>query len=141
MQAGKIVAGMLGLMVVAACGAPATVAPTPLNPVALQGNTMQSYGPGSAVSTASTASQTITDSAPAIATGEDTAPTPKPSTAPSVAPAAAADPQPEPSASAAVPIMDTGSGDVAPKQTLWQKAKTGASNLLNKAMCLFKKDC
>jgi hypothetical protein len=141
MQAGKLVAGLLGMMVVAACGAPAAVIPTPLNPLAAQTSTMQSYGPGSAMTAASSGQAAYTDSAPAVATGEEPAPeaTPTPASAP--ASTQAESPAPEPTSSAAVPIMDTGSDDdtPAPKPTLVQKAKTFLGNVVNKVKGIFGK--
>jgi hypothetical protein len=137
----KIVAGLLGLTLLAACGAPAAVTPTPLNPLAAQTNTMQSYGPGSPVM-ANSAPQTFTDSAPMVATGEDEAPAPEPSAAPTAEPTPA--PTAAPTATPAVPLMDTGSDDEevpAPKTGVLAKAKTFLGNVVNKAVCLFKKDC
>lgn len=143
MQAAKILTGLLGVMVVAACGAPAAVAPTPLNPAAVQTSSMQSYGPGAAVADP-LGMQSYTDAAPAVATGDES-PAPDDTTVaeapPAETPPPAVEPTPEPTPDAVVPIMDTGSSDPAPKPSLWQKIKSGASSIVNKAVCLFKKDC
>jgi hypothetical protein len=135
----KIVAGLLGLTLLAACGAPASVMPTPLNPLAAQTNTMQNYGPGSPVM-ANSAPQAFTDSAPMVATGEDEEPAPEPSATPSATPTPA--PTAEPTEPPAVPLMDTGSdekAEEAPKTGLWNKIKAGAKTVIGVITKPFKR--
>jgi hypothetical protein len=144
----KAFAGLLAVMVVSACGAPAMVTPTPLNTGALQAGSMQTYGPGALTSGATTSQMGFTDTAaPTVATGEEMPPAAVKSTSKQTTQAdeptdlpAAEEPAPEPSPTATVPIMADPTEDIPqPKPTLVQKAKTVLSNVVSKVKSIFKK--